>query len=266
MADLLVCAKLVWDLENVLAEDWQTSQDEQSIPIDSVGKIMNTCDSNALELALRFQDRQAQDEVKITVLTMGDQRCRKMLTNARALGAWRSVRVEQTEEGAAYDSLRTARRLCEAIRLLGRFELLLFGISAGEYDMGQTGLLAAELLGVPVIQNVLSFDKAADGILIRYLTGDGEACTTIREPAVLTVGTPPDVYLRSPTLKAVMAAAKSQEEILELPVREDDRSGKSQDWIRIYQGEKTCQMLTAQEPQKIVELIGQLADQGEGTQ
>jgi electron transfer flavoprotein alpha/beta subunit len=263
MVEILVCVKLVYDLENVIAQEWKVAEDGQSIPIESAGKIMNTCDANALELALRVQDRLTQDKVRITVLTAGDEACRKMLTTARAVGAQRCVRIPPTGAGGGYTSRPTARALCDAIRLLGPFDLLLFGHSAGEYDVGQTGFQVAELLGLPVLDQAVEIQALEeDGFLVEHLLDEGTARCEVRSPAVVTVDTPPEVCLRSPTLKAMMAASRCQEEVLELPEQPEQTPGKRQNRLWIPESGRDCRLLDPQRPQEAAQLIAQLLRRG----
>lgn len=262
MADLLVCAKQVYDLENVLSQEWRVSEDGQSIPIQSAGRIMNPCDANALELALRLRDQLGEDRVSVTVLTAGDERCRKMLSGARAVGAARCVRIP-APEGPAYDAQSAARTLCAAIRALGPFDLLLFGASAGEYDMGQTALLAAELLGLPVLQEALRLEgMEAGGFAVHHLTDGGTARAEARAPAVVTVGTPQDVCLRSPTLKAVLAAAKVPEELLECGAAQARHPCKAQNWLRIPDSGRACRHLDPGQPEEAAALLRTLLKEG----
>lgn len=266
MVDVLVCAKLVYDLENVLSEEWRVSEDGQSIPIESVGKIMNICDANALELALRLQDQLGQDIVRITVLTVGSGECRKMLSTARAVGAQRCVRIALEEPLLNYASCQTAQVLVEAITQLGRFDLLLFGMSAGEYDMGQTGLFAAELLNLPVIQDVISLKSLPNGAMeIGHLTDAGIATSIVRKPVVATVGTPPEVYLRSPTLKAVLMASKIQEEVLERSLPEAGQVRKLQKGLQIPREKKNCRLFDAAQSKEMATWLKKALDK-EGEQ
>ena len=195
------------------------------------------------------------------VLTLGDGDCRKMLGMARAVGADRCVRIPPP--AGCLPPEEAAKLLCAGIRALGPFDLLLFGASAGEYDMGQTGLLAAERLGLPVLQEVIALERRADDFVVRHLTDGGTGRCVVEGPAVLTVGTPPDLCLRSPTLKAALRAAQCPEEVLELPL-EAAAPGKTLDWLCIPEQGRDCVPLDPGRPEEIAARIRALLDQGGG--
>lgn len=239
MVKLLVCAKQVADLENMLPGEWQLSEDGKSIPTTCVGRIMNPYDANALELALRLKESLPEGEARLTVLTAGSESSLKILQIARAVGADRCIRI-QWPDGADYVSEQMASLLCAAIRQLGGFDLIFFGASAGDFDMGLTGLLCAARLDLPMFQEVLDL-KSLEGcsVRIRHLLNGGVAERVVSVPCAVTVGTPPEVCLRSPTLKAVLAACRETGEIMK-PEEPLPNPTKVLEKLSIPSGETNC--------------------------
>ena len=262
MAKLLACVKLVADLENVVPSDWQVSENGREIPMENVGRIMNVCDANALELALRLKESGRLRAPQLTVLTVGEETTQKMLRTARAIGADRCVRIPSARE-SGYAPDRTARLLCDAISRMGGFDLLFFGTSAGEYDMGQTGILVARLLGCPCIQDAVGVEGLETGqIRVTHMTEQGVAQSVTAGPAVLTVATPPGISLRSPTLKAMLAAADTSEELLEIRETSPAGEGKRLMCLKIPREVKTCTFLNPEAPGEAVMTICSIRAQG----
>ena len=125
---------------------------------------MNEPDAYALEEALQLKERAGEGEV--IVLSAGPERVESTLREALAKGADRALHIVTPEEGAGSlaerDTLGVAQMLAEAIRGESA-DLVLTGLQSDDLGAGQTGVVLAELLGLPHATLVLSVETGVGG-------------------------------------------------------------------------------------------------------
>ncbi len=105
---------------------------------------MNEPDAFALEEALRLKEKHGGEVVAISA---GPARAASTIREALAKGADRGVLIEDDALAAA-DTLVTARVLAAVLRK-EVCDLVLTGLQSDDTGFGQTGVLLAELLGLP---------------------------------------------------------------------------------------------------------------------
>ena len=129
---------------------------------------MNEPDAYALEEALQLKERLGEGEV--VVLSAGPERVESTLREALAKGADRALHIVTPEDGAGSlaqrDTLGVAQMLAEAVRGESP-DLVLTGLQSDDLGAGQTGVVLAELLGLPHVTLVLSVDASAGAKEIR---------------------------------------------------------------------------------------------------
>jgi electron transfer flavoprotein beta subunit len=129
---------------------------------------MNEPDAYALEEALQLKERIGEGEV--VVLSAGPERAESTLREALAKGADRAVHIVTPEDGtgslAERDTLGVAAMLAEAVRGESP-DLVLTGLQSDDLGAGQTGVVLAELLGLPHVTLVLSVEANAGAKQIR---------------------------------------------------------------------------------------------------
>ena len=151
---------------------------------------MNPYDLYALETALRIRE-QAGGE--ITVLTMGPEQAKAVLREAFAMGADRGMLLSDRRFAGA-DVLATSRALSQAIRRLGRFDLILTGKQTTDGDTAQVGPEIAEWLSIPCAANVRSIEELRAGdITVRMELPDAVEISRIAFPCLLAVDK--DIYV-----------------------------------------------------------------------
>lgn len=138
--------------------------DGRSIDESDIVWTMNEPDAYALEEALQLKERGGEGEV--IVLSVGPERVESTLREALAKGADRALHVVTPEAGAESlterDTLDVAHLLAEAIRSESP-DLVLTGLQSDDLGAGQTGVVLAELLGLPYATLVLSVEMDAGG-------------------------------------------------------------------------------------------------------
>jgi electron transfer flavoprotein beta subunit len=170
-----------------------------------IGFETNEPDGYALEEALRLKEKQGGEVVAIS---MGPDRVKQTIKEALAKGADRGIHVVENQFHAL-DPLGSARSLALAIQK-ENFDLILTGLQSDDQGFGQTGVLLAELLGLPHATIIMQID-VADGRmrLKRELEAGWFQWIELPLPAVLTIQSGINKP-RYATLKGIMAAKKKE--------------------------------------------------------
>jgi electron transfer flavoprotein beta subunit len=181
-----------------------------------VAWTMNEPDAYALEEALQLKERAGEGEV--VVLCAGPDRVQSTLREALAKGADRALHVVTPDAGGgslgARDSLDVARLLAEAVKAEAA-DLVLTGLQSDDLGAGQTGVVMAELLGVPHATLVLQVELLGSGIKVKRELEDGwMQHVEMPLPALLTIQSGGN-RLRYATLMGIKKAR--QKEMREVP-------------------------------------------------
>ena len=166
---------------------------------------INEPDSFALEEALRLKEKHGGE---VVALSMGPERAKQTIKEALAKGADRGIHVAD-DRFFALDPLATARSLAAAIRK-EKFDLILTGLQSNDHGFGQTGVLLAELLGLPHATIIMQIE-VVDGRmkLKRELEAGWFQWVEVPLPALLTIQSGIN-KVRYATLKGIMAAKKKE--------------------------------------------------------
>jgi electron transfer flavoprotein beta subunit len=167
----------------------RVAADGRGVDERDVAWTMNEPDAYALEEALQLKERAGAGEV--VVLCAGPERVQSTLREALAKGADRAVHVVTPETGegslGARDSLDVARILAQAVKAEAA-DLVLTGLQSDDLGAGQTGVVMAELLGVPHATLVLQVELVAGGIKVKRELEDGwMQHVEMPLPALLTI-------------------------------------------------------------------------------
>src|SRR5216683_3327794 len=135
---IVVCIKQVpaKDAPLAIAGGWIRETD--------IGFEMNEPDSFALEEALRLKEKHAGEVVAVS---MGPERVKQTIKEALAKGADRGIHITD-DKAYALDPLGGAKSLAAAIER-EKPDLVLTGLQSDDHGFGQTGVLLAELMGLP---------------------------------------------------------------------------------------------------------------------
>ena len=167
---------------------------------------VNESDGYALEEALRLKEKKGGGEV--VVVTLGPQRAKSVIKDALARGADRAVHVVTDDFGQA-GPFAAARVLAEAVRP-EQPDLVLAGLQSDDHGYGQTGVIVAELLGLPHATIVIEVDWSGEQLRVkRELESGWYQWYTMQTPALLTIQSGIS-QIRYATLKGIMAAKKKE--------------------------------------------------------
>ncbi|GAA0182599.1 electron transfer flavoprotein subunit beta/FixA family protein [Clostridium sediminicola] len=216
--DILVCFKIVPDLDMLSSSDWVVSS-HCEVDTSFAKPMFNLYDEAALELVLKLRD-QAENKIEslnLTALTIGNSFADRFLKNLYALKYHNAVRVNY-EEDIRFNSPFVAKIISNYIEKEGKIGIVVLGNQSGVGDNGKTPFILAELLGIPLISGVTSITPSEEeGYFTVISTKDDiKIKQVVKAPIILSVGNIQSAYLRVPTLKDKMAAKKKRIKILDL--------------------------------------------------
>jgi electron transfer flavoprotein beta subunit len=170
----------------------QVPERDAQVRIDSAGKwieesdlqyALNESDAYALEEALQLKEKNGGE---VVVLSAGPERVGTTIREALAKGADRAIYVEANDLGDR-DALGVARLIAEAIKPESP-DLVLTGLQSDDLGLGQTGVILAELLGLPHASLILTVEKTDSGLSVKRELENGWFQTIeLPLPAVLTI-------------------------------------------------------------------------------
>jgi electron transfer flavoprotein beta subunit len=177
--NIVVCIKQVPAKDSTL----RPSEDGTWIRETAISYEINEPDAYALEAALRLKE---QHGGSVVVLSAGPARAQTVIREALAKGADRAIHLED-QAFVRLDAYNTARLL--ALGLKGeQFELLLTGLQSDDLGLAQTGVLLAELLGLPHATIIMDVQPADGRVKVkRELEAGWFQMVEMPMPAVLTI-------------------------------------------------------------------------------
>jgi electron transfer flavoprotein beta subunit len=129
---------------------------------------INEPDAYALEEALQLKEKHGGE---VAVVCGGPARAAQTIREALAKGADRAIHIE-VEDLGSFDPLATARLLAAALQPEAP-DLVLTGLQSDDFGYGQTGVILAELLGLPHATIIMQVDKQEAGIRVKRELEEG---------------------------------------------------------------------------------------------
>ncbi len=198
---IIVLMKQVANKDAIL----RINREENWIEEGDISFEVNESDGYALEEALQLKEKKGGE---VVVCTMGPQRAKSVIKDALARGADRAIHVV-TDELPHAGPFAAAKVLAEAVRA-EQADLILTGLQSDDYGYGQTGVILAELLGLPHATIVIEVDATGEQLRVkRELESGWYQWYTMQTPALLTIQSGIS-QIRYATLKGIMAAKKKE--------------------------------------------------------
>jgi len=202
--DILVCVKQVPDTSEIRIDPVTNTLIRSGVP-----SIVNPFDANALEAAVQLKEAHGGS---VTVISMGPEQAKNALKECLSLGADRAVLISDRLFGGS-DTLATSYILANAIKRLGKFDLILCGKQAIDGDTGQVGPEIAEHLGIAQLTFVAKLDVKGDVITVQREHDEGYEIVEAKLPVVVTVVKSINKP-RYPSIKSKLAANKAVIDVL----------------------------------------------------
>ncbi len=201
---IIVLMKQVANKDAVL----RIAGDEKWINEADISHQTNESDGYALEEALRTVEAKGGGEV--IVCTLGPQTAKAVIKDALARGADRAIHVV-VEDSKGLSPYQIARAIADSIRDENP-DLVFTGLQSDDASHGQTGVIIAELLGIPHATIVIEVDRESLGDTLRVkreLESGWYQWFTYKLPSLMTIQSGIS-QIRYASLKGIMSAKKKE--------------------------------------------------------
>jgi electron transfer flavoprotein beta subunit len=177
--------KIVVAIKQVPVRDSQLRVDAAGRWIEEAGLSfeINEPDAYALEEGLQLKEKHGGE---VVALCAGPARAAQTIREALAKGADRAIHIEE-ESLNTLDTLGVAKLLAGAVKAENP-DLILTGLQSDDLGYGQTGVVLAELLGIPHSTIIMQVEYQDGAIRVKRELEDGWfQHITMPMPAVLTI-------------------------------------------------------------------------------
>ncbi|MBU0573074.1 MAG: electron transfer flavoprotein subunit beta/FixA family protein [Candidatus Margulisbacteria bacterium] len=198
--DIVVCIKQVPDTTEV-----KINPETNTLIREGVPSIINPFDENAIEAALKLREAHGG---KVTVITMGPPQATEALRKAVAMGV-DDVQLISDRAFAGSDTWATSYTLAQAIKSLGKYDLIICGKQAIDGDTAQVGPGIAEWLEIPQVTFAVKIEISEGRARIERLLEEQNEVVEAPLPAMVTVVKQINEP-RMPSLKGMMKAKKAE--------------------------------------------------------
>jgi electron transfer flavoprotein beta subunit len=241
----------------------QVPERDAQIRIDAAGKwieesglqyALNESDAYALEEALQLKEKHGGE---VVVLSAGPERVGSTIREALAKGADRAIHIDCASLGSR-DALGVARLLAAAVKPENP-DLILTGLQSDDLGQGQTGVILAELLGLPHASLILHVEKTADGLTVKRELEEGWFQNVeLPTPAVLTIQSGGS-KLRYATLMGIKRAkTKEVRTVTASELAVDSTPNALLERVALPQKQKSTQMLPGTPKEAAAALVEKL--------
>ena len=218
---------------------------------DDLSYTINEPDAYALEEALQLKEKHGGE---VVVVCAGPERVLSTLREALAKGADRAIHIEADDLGER-DTLGVAQMLADAMQSETP-DLILTGLQSDDLGLGQTGVVLAELLGIPHATIIMQVEVVDGGLKVKRELEDGWfQHVEMPLPALLTIQSGGN-KLRYATLMGIKKA-KTKETAT---VAASAAGAKAVTLDRVYlpEKQKKTQMLTGTPAEVATQLVEKL--------
>src|SRR5712671_2368662 len=177
--------KIVVAIKQVPARDslLRVNADGSWIQDGDLSYEINEPDAYALEEGLQQKEKHGGE---VVALCAGPARAAQTIREALAKGADRAIHIEE-ENLRALDPLAVARLMAKAIEP-EQPDLILTGLQSDDLGYGQTGVILAELLGLPHATIIMQVEAKDGSIRVKRELEDGWfQHVELPLPALLTI-------------------------------------------------------------------------------
>lgn len=252
--------KLVTCLKEVPDRDtrYEVNSEGTGIKLSDLTFEINECDEYSLEESLKLSEKH---DGEVVILTVGRQRAEKSIMKGLAMGASRGILVRDEE-----DKLKTphavAMVLAEVLKQ-EEYDLILTGTQSDDWSYAQTGVLLAQLLGLPhatIVMEIQADPSQKKVKALREMESGWFQWVELPMPAVLTVQAGIS-QVRYASLKGIMQAKKKEIRHVELSELSVDLNSVPQvEVLRVYypEVEKKAEILQGTAQTVVEQLVEKL--------
>lgn len=246
--------KIVVAIKQVPERDAQihVAADGKWIDESDLNYAINEPDAYALEEALQLKEKNGGE---VVVLCAGPERVTSTLREALAKGADRAIHIEADDLGER-DTMGVAQILAEAMKTESP-DLILTGLQSDDLGLGQTGVVLAELLGVPHATIIMQVEVVDGGLKVKRELEDGWfQHVQMPLPALLTIQSGGN-KLRYATLMGIKKA-KTKETKTVTPSTAAGAQAITLERVYLPEKQKKTEMLTGTPAEIATKLVEKL--------
>ena len=200
MPEIVVCFKHVID-ETELKIDRANNK----INFEGAKTKISDDDKNAIEEAVRIKEKNGGS---ITAVCVGGADAKKSVKEALAMGCDRA-RLVSDPVFQEEDAVATAYVLSQAIKKIGKYDLVLTSTGTTDSYTGAVGPALAEFLNLPQLSFASKIALSASKLTVDRLLEEGVETVETELPALVTVSREIN-QPRFPTLLQIMSAGKKE--------------------------------------------------------
>lgn len=213
---------------------------------------INEPDAYALEEALQLKEKNGGE---VVVLCAGPERVTSTLREALAKGADRAIHIEADDLGER-DTLGIAQLLADAAKAESP-DLILTGLQSDDLGLGQTGVVLAELLGIPHATIIMQVEVSGSSLKVKRELEDGWfQHVEMPLPALLTIQSGGN-KLRYATLMGIKKA-KTKETKTVQPASSVSSQAVNLKRVYLPEKQKQTEMLTGTPAEVAIKLVEKL--------
>lgn len=202
---ILTTAKKVVDVELTIHVE------NGAIVEDGLQYVINAWDENAVEASVQLKENNGAET---TLVSIGGEDNTDMIRKCYAMGIDNGIHIDDPALDKA-DSFVFAKVL-QKVYEKGDYDLVITGKQAQDTDSGQTGIILAEVLGVPCVSNVIDIEVVDDQhVKVSRLGDAGTEIVEVELPAVVTVSDSINEP-RLPAMRGIMMAKKKKIQVMDL--------------------------------------------------
>jgi electron transfer flavoprotein beta subunit len=252
---------LVFEAMKILVAIKQVPERDAQVRIAANGKwideddltyTINEPDAYALEEALQLKEKNGGE---VVVVCAGPERVGTTLREALAKGADRAIHIASDDLGSL-DTLGVARLLADAVKAEAP-DLILTGLQSDDLGLGQTGVVLAELLGMPHATIIMQVEIVGSGLKVKRELEDGWfQHVEMPLPALLTIQSGGN-KLRYATLMGIKKAKSKETKTVEAAAA---TGAPAVELTRVYlpEKQKKTEMLTGTPAEVAAKLVEKL--------
>lgn len=240
---ILVCIGNVPDTTTKIRFDAEM----KNLDTNGVQWVINPWDELALTRALEIKEKSGGKIEKVSVINVGKVNTEPTIRKALAIGADEAFRVDADPT----DSYFIATQIAEIVKQ-ENFDIIFTGKEASDFNTSAVGAMLAELLDMPSVSAVTSFDINNDDINLKRDIDGGKETISIKTPFVIVVQKGICINPRIPAMRGIMMARTKPIKV-SAPI--DVESLVEYETFELPETKAECKMVDADTPEKLVELL-----------
>ncbi|MFX1286410.1 MAG: electron transfer flavoprotein subunit beta/FixA family protein [Promethearchaeota archaeon] len=181
---------------------------------DKADVMTNNYDKHAIEAALKIVEGKGKG--KVTAVCLGSEMADKVVKEAIAMGCNEAVRIENSESRVT-NFFAVAKVLAAAVKKIGTYDLVLFGMQSYDYGTATMAPIVSEFLNLPSASWVERISLNGDKISVEKVIEGGTRTVELQLPAILSIASTGDFEEpRYTSVRRIMKASRTKVPVWEI--------------------------------------------------